>query len=54
MSNPFFKNFGPFKISQILNLLNLNANVSKKDFYVNDIKDLNSATINDISFFNGN
>ena len=51
MSNPFFKNFGPFKISQILNLLNLNANVSKKDSYVNDIKDLNSATINDISFF---
>ena len=54
MSNPFFKNYGPFKISQILNSLDLNVKVSIKDNEINDIKDLISSTENDITFFHSN
>ena len=54
MSNPFFKNHGPFKISQILNSLDLNVKVSIKDNEINDIKDLISSTENDITFFHSN
>ena len=51
MSNLFFTNSGPIKISEILSLLNLKINVSNIDQSVNDIKDLYTAENNDISFF---
>ena len=51
MSNPFFKNIGPFKIEKILNLSNLkNINNFKND-KIFDIKDLSSSTSKDITFF---
>ena len=49
MSNPFFKNHGPLKISKILETLNLKIN-SYKDKKIYDIKDLVSSTNNDITF----
>ncbi len=51
MINPFFKNHGPFKISQILKILNLNLENIDKSHIINDIKDLYSANRSDISFF---
>tara|TARA_B100001057_G_scaffold367913_1_gene371316 strand:- start:763 stop:1743 length:981 start_codon:yes stop_codon:yes gene_type:complete len=51
MSNPFFTNKGPFKISEILTTLNLKDNKSFKDQEILDIKDLLSATDKDITFF---
>ena len=51
MDNPFYKNHGPFKISQVLKLLNLTFKFPDEDVDINDIKDLASANINDISFF---
>ena len=49
MSNPFFKNKGPLKISKIFEILNLKIN-SFKDKKIYDIKDLASSTNNDITF----
>ena len=51
MSNPFFKNRGPFKISEIINLLNLKINIKNKDQHINDIKDLLNCEKEDITFF---
>ena len=51
MSNPFFKNFGPIKVSEIIRSLNINANNSFKDKEIYDIKDLSSSENNDITFF---
>ena len=51
MSNPFFKNHGPLKLSEILKSLKININDLKKDIEINDIKDLLSSTENDITFF---
>ena len=51
MVNPFFKNCGPLKISQIIKSLNLKVNNSFNDKKILDIKDLFSSTINDITFF---
>ena len=51
MSNPFFKNYGPLKLSKIVNSLNININNLKKDNEINDIKDLLSSTDKDITFF---
>ena len=51
MSNLFYTNCGPIKISEILSLLNLKINVLNIDQSVNDIKDLYTAESNDISFF---
>ena len=51
MSNPFFKNRGPLKLSKIVNSLNININNLKKDCEINDIKDLNTSTNKDITFF---
>jgi UDP-3-O-[3-hydroxymyristoyl] glucosamine N-acyltransferase len=51
MINPFFKNKGPFNINDLLkksNVLN-KKNFSKTNIY--DIKDLNSSTSKDITFF---
>ena len=51
MSNPFFKNTGPFKIEKLLNLSGLeNVNNFKND-KIFDIKDLSSSTSKDITFF---
>ncbi len=58
MSNPFFKNQGPFKISDILESLDLNKieltnlkrNISFEE-QVKDIKDLSSSQKNEITFF---
>ena len=51
MSNPFFKNHGPFKLYEILKFLNLDNNNSLNEEVIYDIKDLVSSTKNDITFF---
>ena len=51
MLNPFFKNNGPLKISEIINVLDLNLNNLNKDREIKDIKDLLSSSENDITFF---
>ncbi len=51
MSNPFYNNHGPFKISSIFQILNLEFNKSYKDKNINDIKDLITSNENDITFF---
>ena len=51
MFHPFFKNHGPFKVSEIVNLLNININHSLNEKEIYDIKDLFSSTKNDITFF---
>ena len=51
MDNPFFINKGPFKISKILNLLDVSNDIVKNDVDINDITDLMSANENDITFF---
>ena len=50
MKNPFFKNTGPHKLNKLLELINL-KNQKFSDFTVNDIKDLNTSKIGDITFF---
>ncbi len=51
MFNPFFKNHGPIKISEIIKSLNININNKYEDIEIQDIKDLSSANNNDITFF---
>ena len=51
MINPFFKNFGPFKISDILQQINLDYLKIDNDQDVTDIKDLFTSKKNDITFF---
>ena len=51
MSNPFFKNHGPFKISEIIKFLNIKLDLINKDDEVHDIKDLLASKKNDITFF---
>ena len=51
MENPFFINHGPFKISEILNILNLKKQDINFDQKVKNINDLYSAENSDISFF---
>ena len=51
MFNPFFKNMGPFKISDILRLLNLDDLKIYNDQKINDITDLFTSENNDITFF---
>ena len=51
MSNPFFKNFGPLKISYILDTLKISKNFDFEDVDILDIKDLTSSNIGDITFF---
>ena len=48
MINPFFKNSGPFKISDILQLINLDDLNIDNNQEINDIKDLFTSKINDI------
>ena len=51
MSNPFFSNCGPFKISEILQTLNLKSEEVNKNEIINDVKDLITSNTNDITFF---
>ena len=51
MINPFFKNNGPFKISDILRLINLDDFKIPNDQKIIDIKDLFTSEKNDITFF---
>ena len=51
MSNPFFKNHGPFTISEILNFLDIKINDLQGETQVKDIKDLSNANKTDITFF---
>ena len=51
MSNPFFKNNGPFEINKLLKEINFKTNSLYKNIKVEDIKDLASASKKDITFF---
>ena len=51
MINPFFENKGPIKIDDILTSVNIINNSNYKDTKIFDIKDINSATDKDITFF---
>ena len=51
MSNPFFKNRGPFLISEILNFLNIKNVSAKMNISIKDIKDLYSSNNSEITFF---
>ena len=51
MPNPFFENKGPFKISKIIELLNLRLELTNEDFEVKDIKDLLTSYKGEITFF---
>ena len=51
MINPFFKNNGPFKISDILQQINLDDLKIDNDQEIIDIKDLFTSKKNDITFF---
>ena len=51
MLNPFFKNNGPFKIFDILEILKLNKENFDTKTNVLDIKDLLNAKQNEITFF---
>ncbi len=50
MINPFFKNHGPILLSKIISTLNLDIDKINKNQKVNDIKDLYTSEINDITF----
>jgi UDP-3-O-[3-hydroxymyristoyl] glucosamine N-acyltransferase len=49
--NPVFRNSGPFKISDILQLIHLDDLSIDNDQEINDIKDLFASKKNDITFF---
>ena len=51
MINPFFKNCGPFKFSEVLKLIKLNVTNYQPDVEILDIKDLVSSNKNDITFY---
>ena len=51
MHNPFFKNFGPFKIKDLLNKLKIDNTLILNNDLISDIKDLVSAKENELTFF---
>jgi UDP-3-O-[3-hydroxymyristoyl] glucosamine N-acyltransferase len=51
MDNPFFKNNGPFKFSDILKELKLVNDQNIQNQNVIDIKDLLNSKLNEITFF---
>jgi len=51
MINPFFKNKGPFNIEKLLKISLIDFKVDPHKIKINDIRDLISATKNDITFF---
>ena len=50
LMNPFFKNYGPFKIIEIIKFLKINLHITN-NVDVNDIKDLSKSVTNDVTFF---
>ena len=51
MINPFFKNIGPFNIEKLLNKIDIDNSENYTKDKIFDIKDLISATNNDLTFF---
>jgi UDP-3-O-[3-hydroxymyristoyl] glucosamine N-acyltransferase len=51
VNNPFFKNYGPFKIDDLLDYLKISNTNNYKTDLIHDVKDLNSAKNNDLTFF---
>ena len=52
MSNPFFKNHGPFNILEILKILKIDHdNIFNKKEDIYDVKDLFSSSSEDVTFF---
>jgi UDP-3-O-[3-hydroxymyristoyl] glucosamine N-acyltransferase len=51
MQNPFFKNYGPISIYEILKILKLDDKNICFDYQIKDIKDLSNSAENDITFF---
>ena len=51
MDNPFFKNNGPFKFSDILKVLGHEIDQNNEDQNIIDIKDLQNSKSNEITFF---
>ena len=51
MSNPFFKNNGPFIAFDILKIINVELGKINHNHEIFDIKDLSSSEKNDITFF---
>ena len=51
MVNPFFKNHGPFKISELISLINSKEPEINIDKEITDINDLNSAINSEVTFF---
>ncbi|MBD1108988.1 UDP-3-O-(3-hydroxymyristoyl)glucosamine N-acyltransferase [Pelagibacterales bacterium SAG-MED50] len=51
MVNPFFKNNGPFKLSEILKVLSIETFENNSDLNIIDIKDLQNSNPNEITFF---
>ena len=50
MTNPFFKNTGPYEINDLIKTINLKSTKFSSE-KINDIKDLNSSKVGDITFF---
>ena len=51
MINPFFKNSGPYKIDKLLKLSNIDNIVKFSKIKIFNVKDLDTAKKNDITFF---
>ena len=51
MDNPFFKNNGPFKFSQVLKELGIDNNKNNEDLDIFDINNLQNSKSNEITFF---
>ena len=51
MKNPFFKNNGPFEINELLKKAKIKTSEKYKKTKISDIKDLDTSTNNDITFF---
>ena len=51
MINPFFKNYGPFKVDDFLKSLNILNSDNYKDDLIHDVKDLNASNHNELTFF---
>ena len=52
MLNPFFKNYGPFKIKELFNDINIhNSNILSNDTIL-DVRDLATSNKDDLTFFN--
>ena len=51
MINPFFENKGPLKIDDILKFADIKNVYKYLDAYISDVKDLETASDKDITFF---